>query len=179
MEKNSGMLEVFAADSEATSEEIAAVERAAWIANNVKNSDCFREFMAGRKLIETNGRTPDEVAAHLQSIAGAVPVSFYFRCLTASQKCNSPTAAIAYRQPPDPAVFFNRAYYDVTSADFDIYELAGSLAHEALGHSLGGYDHAFDWTPDRDFSVPYSISGASSRNGDAFQHCRQTLGYSD
>lgn len=172
------MLETAPADHEVTAQEIAVVERATTIANHVKNSDCFREFMASRQLTGTNGRTPDEVAAHLQSISGTVPFSFYFHCLAASQKCNSPTSAIAYRQPPDPAVFFNRAYFDVTGADFDIYELAGSLAHEALGHSLGGYDHAFDWTPDRDFSVPYSISGASRSNGDAFQYCRQILGYS-
>jgi len=52
-----------------------------------------------------------------------------------------------------------------------------TLNHEAVGHALGGYDHSFEWSPIRDFTVPYSISGASRTNDDAFQHCRKPLGY--
>ena len=162
---------------DATAEEVEALTRASQIANSVKNSDCFHEFLSSRNLIETNGHTPLQVAAHLQGLSGKLPVSFYFRCLGGSHDCNSPTFAVAYRQPPDPTVYINRAYYDVRRADFDVYELAGSLAHEGIGHSLAGYEHSYNWTPDRDFSVPYSVSGASRENDDAFQHCRHALGY--
>ena len=176
MARSHGTIEFVIQGGDATSEEVGAIVRAAEIANAVKNSDCFHEFMASRKLIETNGHTPRQVAVHLQGVSGKLPVSFYFRCLAGSRDCNSPTFAVAYRQPPDPTVYVNRAYYDVSRADFDVYELAGSLAHEGIGHSLAGYEHSYDWTPDRDFSVPYSISGASRENDDAFQHCRHSLG---
>ena len=81
-----------------------------------------------------------------------------------------PTAAVAYRQPPGNTIYINRAH-------FDQYELAGTLNHESVVHSLGGYDHPFEWTASRDFTVPYSISGASRANDDALQHCRKPLGY--
>jgi hypothetical protein len=62
-----------------------------------------------------------------------------------------------------------------------VREFNAERPHEALAMKcpaeLGGYGHSFEWTPSRDFSVPYSISGASHANDDAFQHCRRALGY--
>jgi hypothetical protein len=166
-----------ATDAELTKAEIKALGEAASIVNAVKNSDCFGGFMTGRKLIEANGQTSDQVTAHLQALRGTVRVAFYYRCNTLSHVCPAPTSAVAYRQPPEEKIFINRAYFDVARQGFDPYELAGTLAHESIGHLLGGYGHSFEWTPNRDFSVPYSISGASRANGDSFQHCRKTLGY--
>lgn len=157
---------------DADAEEQATVREAASIANMIVNSDCFRDFMAARKLVETNGRSPVDVARQLQDLSGRISVAFYYRCMKLADDCPEPTLAVAYRQPPDHAINLNRAYYDVRGGRFDIHELAGTLAHEAIGHVLGGYDHSFDWTPERDFSVPYSISGASIANGDAFLACR-------
>lgn len=158
-----------------TSSEAWTVLRAGDIANRVKNSACFHDFMLNRALVETNGQTPKQVADALRRLSGRVSVGMYYRCLYGTPNCVSPTRAVAYRQPPDGTVYLNRAYYDVDALGFDIYELAGSLAHEALGHSLGGYDHSYDWTPIRDWSVPYSISGASKKNDDAFQHCSRNF----
>jgi hypothetical protein len=164
------------ADAKATDAEVQALQEAASIVNVVKRSTCLREFMAARKLIGTNGRTSKQVAAHLQALGGTIHVAFYYRCNIHSSSCPAPTSAVAYRQPPADMIFINRAHFDVGHSDFDLYELAGTLAHEGIGHLLGGYDHSFEWTPSRDFSVPYSISGASRANDDAFQHCRRPLG---
>ena len=163
----------------ASDAEVRAIATAAEIAYLVKISDCFRRFMSTRRLIDTNGRTPGEVASHLQQLSGTIPVALYFRCLAGSRDCASPTSPVAYRQPPDNTIYLNRAYYDLARGDFDIYELAGSLAHEAIGHALGRYDHSYEWTPHRDWSVPYSISGASRDNDDAFRHCRSPLGFDE
>ncbi len=175
--QTAGLVTFVPLDDDVTAAEASAIEKAGEITNAVKNSDCFRDFMTTRKLLQTNGRAPHEVAAHLRGISGTVRVGFYFRCLEGRPGCTSPTSAVAYRLPPDTTVYINKAYYEVESENFDLYELAGSLAHEAVGHALGGYQHAFDWTPARDFSVPYSISGASSGNDDAFRHCRAPLGF--
>lgn len=159
--------------------EAKAIVAAGDIVNAVKNSDCFRTFMETRALLETNGRSPKEVAAHLRGLSGEVSVAFYFRCLAGSPYCSAPTSAVAYRLPPGDTVFMNRAYYNVSRNAFDLYEFAGSLAHEAIGHALGGYGHTFEWTARRDLSVPYSISGASPKSDDAFRHCRKPLGYGE
>lgn len=172
-----GRVEFVPIVDEASDVEIRAIARAAEIVDVVLHSDCFETFIASRQLLQTNGRTPEQVASHLQRLTGTVPVAFYFRCLEGSPNCSSPTSAVAYRQPPDRTVFINRAYYNAQLRDFDVYELAGSLAHEGIGHALGGYEHSYDWTPLRDWSVPYSISGASHKNDDAFQHCRNPLGF--
>jgi hypothetical protein len=164
-------------DAPLTEVELKALSKSASIANAVKNSDCFRTFITRRKIVEANGRTPQEVADHLQDLQGIVPVAFYHRCLKASPDCRVTGQAIAYRQPPQIKIFINRAHFDVSTSDFDVYELAGTLAHEGFGHLLGGYDHSFEWTASRDFSVPYSISGASRTTDDAFRHCRTPLGY--
>jgi hypothetical protein len=164
-------------DAPPSADEARAVSQAGDIANAVKTSDCFVRFLAERALIETRGENPREVAARIRALAGTVPVAFYSRCMRAAVDCRDPTAAVAYRQPPEIKIFINRAHFDVTRPGFDRYELAGTFGHEAFGHLLGGYDHAFAWTASRDFSVPYSISGASAANDDAFRHCRARLGY--
>lgn len=167
----------FVAAEGASPTEIRAVAAASTIVRKVAGSACFADYLAGRKLIQTNGRTPKDVVVHVTQLSATVKVAFYFRCMKSTPECTDPTIAMAYRQPPDRTVHLNRAYYNVDRPGFDIYEMAGTLAHEALGHGLGGYEHDFDWAPDRDFSVPYSISGASTANGDAFQHCRKPLGF--
>ena len=76
MGRRSGTVEFVVQDGGASSDEVRVIGRAAEIANSVKNSDCFREFLTSRKLIETNGHTPRQVADHLQGVSGKLPVSF-------------------------------------------------------------------------------------------------------
>lgn len=175
-----GRVEFLPVDGEPGDAPLSAAERLALhqageLANAVKNSSCFGAFLASRQMIETNGRTSHEVAAGLQALHGTVPVAFYYRCDKASPACPDPTRAVAYRQPPEGTIFINRAHFNADRRHIDIYELAGTLAHEGFGHLLGGYDHSFTWTPDRDFSVPYSINGAAPSNDDAFRHCRSVF----
>jgi hypothetical protein len=164
-------------DAPPTPAEAAALARAAAMVNIVRGSECFRAFLADRRLIETGGRSPAEVAEDLRAVSGTIPVAFYRRCGRLAADCPTPTQAVAYRQPSQVKIFVNRAFFDVTAEGFDAYQLAGTLAHEGLGHLLGGYTHTFNWTPGRDFSVPYSIAGASPSNDDAFRHCRAMLGH--
>lgn len=128
--------------------------------NHTIHSQCFREFMIKQPLTWTNGRTPTQVADHLQGLSGVVPVKFYFARFS---------SAIAYRQPPSMEININRKYLGVTTPDC---QLASTFAHESLGHSLGGYDHSFNWTREREDTVPYVMGGRKDQyGGDAFEAC--------
>ena len=143
-------------DGYATDAEMEKIASAGKKLNQVIQSSCFHDFMSKRALIQTNGRTPVQVADHLQSLAGVVPVVMYYRCMR-SWKCPTGTSAVAYRQPPSITINLNRAVYTNAKSDCDWASVEG---HESLGHSLGGYEHDFDWSPSREFSVPYSINHA-------------------
>jgi hypothetical protein len=134
-------------------------------ADQVIQSDCFRNFMSSRKLIQTNGRTPEQVAAHLQSLKGVVPTEMYSKCL-GIWPC---TSAVAYRNVGSDTIHLNRNAFYPSMSDC---AWAATLAHESLGHSLGGYDHDFNWSPSRSYSVPYSMGGADkTQGGSAFDKC--------
>lgn len=121
--------------------------------NEIKNSKCFEDFITARKMIQTGNRTSEQVAKHLKAISGNVKVNMYYRRFT---------SAVAYRQPPSMEINLNRNYFHPS---MDICkEWASTIGHESLGHSLGDYDHDYNWSPERDYSVPYSIN-------QAFTHC--------
>lgn len=152
----------------ATAKEIAKIASAEAKLNQVIQSSCFYNYMSQRKLIQTNGRTPAQVAAHLQGLTGVVPVKMYYTCMR-SWRCPGGTSAVAYRQPPSQEINLNRAVFTTAMTDC---AWAKTLAHESLGHSLGGYDHDYNWNKQRSFSVPYSMGGADqSQGGDAFDVC--------
>lgn len=126
-------------------------------------SPCFRNFLVNRKLIQTDGRTPVQVADHIQTLGGVIPVEFYV----------GKSSVVAYRNPPDTTIHINRAVY---AGDFDSVELAGTFQHEGLGHVLGDYGHDFEWSPSRSFSVPYTMGGAdSAQGGDVWHACFNTV----
>lgn len=138
-------------------EKIAAVQGKL---NAVVQSQCFHDFMAHRALIQTNGLTAPQVADRLQSLGGIVPVVMYYRRFT---------SAVAYRNVGDDTININRRFFSV---DTPTCQWAATVGHESLGHSLGGYDHDFNWSLSRSFSVPYSIGGADhSQGGSAFDAC--------
>jgi hypothetical protein len=129
--------------------------------NEVVQSQCFYDFMSKRKLIQTNGKSPEEVAKHLQSLRGLIPVEMYSPGVFSS--------AVAYRSPPSLAIHLSYNYFTV---DMDDCDWAATMGHESLGHSLGEYDHDYKWNLARSYSVPYSIGGADqSQGGDAFDLC--------
>lgn len=116
--------------------------------NEVRKSQCFFDALKNRKMIETNGKTSEEVAVHLQSVSGSIPVQWYYSRFT---------SAVAYRNVGSPIIHFNRKYFSYKSSDCSI---ASTLGHEAIAHVLGEYGHSFKWTKERDYSVPYSINYA-------------------
>ena len=128
--------------------EKAIIEKASLKLNEVTHSTCFHDFISNRKMIQTNNKTPSEVASHLASLNGHIDVLMYF---------NRWTSAIAFRQPPSLKINLNRNYF---TASKSICQWASTMAHEGLGHALGNYEHSFNATKDRDYSVPYSINAA-------------------
>lgn len=132
----------------ATASEAAVIKKAEVVMNDVVHSQCFYDFMSQRKMIQTNGRSSEEVAKHIQGLNGTVPVVMYYRRFT---------SAVAYRQPPSLTVHFNRKFFGVNTP---LCSWASTLAHEGLGHSLGDYGHDYNWNAQRDYSVPYSANKA-------------------
>lgn len=152
-----------------TKAEQAKIIEAGKKVNEVVASQCFADFITKRKMNETKGKTSEQVLADLRSLSGDVPVKMYTRCMRFGWRCPKPTSAVAYRQPPEVAINLNRVAFPVSETTC---EWASTMAHEGLGHALGNYDHSFDWTPTRDFTVPYTLGGSVKKNGgDAFTNC--------
>lgn len=136
------------------------VKSAAVKVNAVLASDCFKNFMLPQPMKWTGGRTNPQVIDHLQGLKGTVPVRFYYARFS---------SAVAYRMPPSTQINLNTKFFGPWSGDC---ELAATLAHESAGHSLGEYDHDFDWTREREDTVPYLMGGRKARyGGDAFTAC--------
>jgi hypothetical protein len=130
----------------ATKSEQALIARASIKLNEVIESDCARDLLEKRALVQTGGRTPEQVYQHLLSLKGEVPMRMYFKRFT---------SAVAYRVPPRLDVYFNRRFF---TPSVSVCDWASTMAHEGLGHSLGNYDHDFKATLRRPFSVPYSLN---------------------
>jgi len=120
--------------------------------NQIVHSDCFKNFLVNREMIQTKGKSNEAVVRDLQSLSGNVNVKFYYKRFTTE---------LAVRYPPSTDINFNTYFW---SAKSPVCDFASTLAHEALGHALGNYDHDFKYSKSRDFSVPYSINKA-------FEHC--------
>lgn len=117
-------------------------------ANEMKNSDCVHDFLATRKMIQTNGKTDLQVADEVRAASGNIPVQFYY---------NYFGSAVAYREPPSLTIHLNGRVYSTWSS---VCEVVSVLLHESIGHSLLNYDHDYKWSASREYSVPYSINHA-------------------
>ena len=147
-----------------TDAERAKIAAAGLKAAEVIQGDCLFQFLSHRALIQTGGQSPLEVATRVQNLTGVVPVEMYYRPMWL-------TSAVAYRNVGENTIHLNRAWFTTARSDC---EWAATLGHESYGHSLGGYDHDFKWSPSRSFSVPYSIGGADkAQGGSAFDRCCQ------
>lgn len=135
------------------------VASAAKKVNSVLQSKCFSDFMGAQKLTWTGGRTPAQVVAHIQGLQGVVPVKFYY---------SRWSSAVAYRQPPEATIHLNTKFLGAWSEDC---EIGSTMAHEML-HALGEYDHSYQWTQEREYTIPYKVGGSTERyGGDAFSRC--------
>lgn len=134
-----------------TTEKQIILKAAAKLDETIK-SDCFAGFIKNRKMIQTKGKSSEEVLQDILSLSGDVPVVMYYRRFG---------TAIAYREPPSKTINLNRRVF---TQDTPLCDWASTMGHESLGHSLGNYDHSYKWTKERIYSVPYSI-------GEAIDHC--------
>jgi hypothetical protein len=136
----------------------------------VYGSQCFSDFIEKQKMNSTNGRTSKQVADHLLSLRGVVPVKMYYtKYGTKSLFCPTCSSAVAFRQPPSRVINLNRAFF---TSKRSTCRWASTIAHEGLGHSLGGYGHSMKWTRQREDTVPYILSGRKAKyGGDVFSKC--------
>lgn len=130
-----------------TKTERELIDKASIIANRVRSSDCTFDFISKRKMIQTQGKTNVAVATEVRALTGVVPVEFYYERFSGAR---------AYRSPPGKTIYLNRKYIGPNS---DICDVAGTLNHESL-HALAEYDHDHEWSPEREYSVPYSYDHA-------------------
>lgn len=130
-----------------TQKEREIIKRAEAKLNEVKSSQCFRDFIAARNMIETQGKTSKQVSDHIASLSGLVDVSMYFSRFS---------SAVAYRQPPELKINLNRKYF---YESLPLCDWVSTILHESL-HALANYEHSYKWTPERIYSVPYSANEA-------------------
>lgn len=115
-------------------------------------SKCFGDFMLGRALIHdtsansTNGLSNQEVLDRIRTVGGQIPVTIYH------QPWYRPSSVMGYRNVGETLIHLRD-----TSLD-SLCDSASLIAHEAIGHVLGGWDHDFNRTAAREYSVPYSIN---------------------
>lgn len=128
--------------------EKAMIQKAGELVNQVVHSQCFYDYMASRKMIQTKNLSSEQVAKQISILSGLVGVSMHFKRWT---------SAVAFREPNALKINLNRYYF---TASTKLCSWASTMAHEALGHALGGFDHSFHQTKDRQYSVPYSINAA-------------------
>ena len=126
------------------------------LANKLVRSQCFRNFMMKRKLVDTNDLTNNEIVNKLITTPIMTPVKMYY----------SRKSVIGYRDPPNPTIYTNRRYHEGATA----CARASNLTHE-WSH-VAGFKHDFKRTKSRPFSVPYSIN-------DAFLKCCSCKGIKD
>lgn len=109
-------------------------------------SECFSDILLHKRtqLLRTGGRSREEVLRHLRQSQATVGVTLYY-------KNNN---VVGYRNEGSSTVHANRKFFDRAS----LCGKASNTLHE-ISHILG-YTHDFNRTPERPFSVPYSINYA-------------------
>lgn len=105
-------------------------------------SQCFYDYMTKRNLKETQGKTRANVVKHLRESSYTVVLEMYL-----DKKSN----VKGYTYPSQDKIWLNRKYHDKYSP----CEVAATLGHE-FSHKLK-YTHPYNSTPNRKYTVPYSI----------------------
>lgn len=130
-----------------TAQERTIIKQAEKKLNEVKKSKCVHDFLSQRKMIQTQGKTSEQVADHIASLGGSVDVVMYYRKFT---------SAVAYREPPELKINLNRKFF---YASLPICQWVSTILHESL-HALAEYEHDYNYSPSRDYSVNYSANFA-------------------
>lgn len=112
----------------------------------VMHSQCFKDFILNRKMIQTSGRTSQEVLDHVLNQNREISIELYY---------NRWTKTVGFTYPNVTNIWFNRKFH----TNYGICESASNLSHEGSCHK-NGYEHSMQWNKDRDFSVCYSFNKA-------------------
>jgi hypothetical protein len=121
--------------------------------NELSVDPCFQSWFTDKskrsQLIQTNGKTREQVAKHFATATAHARVTMYY---TAKN-------VIGYRNKGSNLIHTNSKYYRNTKSwRGKICPRVSNTFHE-LAHVLG-YAHDFERTKRRPFSVPYSVSSA-------------------
>jgi hypothetical protein len=109
----------------------------------VQNSQCFKDFMLNRQLIDTN-LSNEQVLSELNK-------EVYFEIETYYKRYSK---VYGYTYPDTPRIWINKKYFDGAT----ICNVASNLNHE-ISHKQG-FTHSYKATRSRPYSVPYSINAA-------------------
>lgn len=120
----------------------------------VIDSQCFYDYMTGKILDRRNGRTKEEVVAHIRSFSGPVGITQY----STSAKVVGYTYQPSYfeKRGQEPQIWVNKRIQQ----GMKVCARASNIAHE-ISHNKGGYSHV-GGKKDQN-SVPYSINHAFTR----------------
>lgn len=105
---------------------------------------CFRKEMVSMSLIQTEGRTPEQVVDHLASSQIQVETQKYWTI----------RRVLGYTLPNVNKIWLNSRYM----MKWNVCDTASLLAHES-SHKVG-YSHDYKPTSRRPMSVPYSLNRA-------------------
>ena len=122
--------------------EIDRNNSAALKGTEVIRGECFKKFWLDRKLIQTNGKTNQEVLDHLSS--SVIPVNLIMY--------RTPNGTHGYTYKDTKNIWLNRRWHD----NYGVCTVASNLHHEG-SHKIG-YKHDSNPNLQRPFSVPYSIN---------------------
>jgi hypothetical protein len=131
----------------ATEAEKAEIYQEALLAGEVVKSHCFESFLLPRPMIDLGGLTRDQAVAKVRGASVAVEIELYSAWLS---------RVVGYRNPGDNVIHKNRRFFAGASP----CDRASNDAHEA-SHIIG-FEHSFQPTVSRPFSMPYSINAAFS-----------------
>ena len=143
-----------------TTTQTQKMNQAVTILNQVLNSPEFKERVLNFKFVQTNGMNNQQIYDYLMSGAEKFPtqtaanqladmhLSIYF-----PPWYKRFTKAVAFTNTSDPYLHIYNSYYNSAS----VADISETMIHEWT-HKLG-FDHDFNATAQRPFSVPYGIGG--------------------
>lgn len=108
-------------------------------------SDAFTDLKKRSKLVQTNNLTREQVVEMLRTKGAHMTLSYYTKTLS---------NVVGYTYPGVPVIYANRKFHN----DYGICTKASNIGHEA-SHNMG-FDHDYEATAQRPYSVPYTINFA-------------------
>lgn len=125
--------------------------------NEIIQSKCFADHFIDTKyrskLIQTGGLSREQVVQKLRTLkVQNIPLIFYY------PKWYQSKDTVGYTYPSAPEIYLNRLFRDGSRGKWGICAEVSNEAHEA-SHKMG-FIHDSKRTPDRPYSVPYTVNYA-------------------